>query len=112
SYIDTSKEMLSQVLNAIPSGVPYFANWAKLLGIIQKGPFEVAIMGNNAIEQNTTMQHHYLPDALFMGGEKENLPLLQDKLVSGKTTIYVCENKVCKLPVTEFREALEQMADR
>lgn len=112
SYIDKSKEMLSQVIKAIPSGVPYFSNWAKLLGIMQKGIYEVAIMGNNATEKNNAMQQHYLPDALFMGGEKENLPLLQDKLMKGKTTIYVCENKVCKLPVTEVKEVLAQMKDR
>jgi uncharacterized protein YyaL (SSP411 family) len=112
SYIGTSGEMLSQVIRAIPSGVPYFANWAKLLGVMQKGLYEVAIMGNKAAVQNTVMQQHYLPDALFMGGEKENLPLLQDKLMSGQTTIYVCENKVCKLPVTEVKRALEQMKNR
>lgn len=112
SYIDTSKEMLSQVINAIPSGVPYFANWAKLLGIIQKGLYEVAIMGNKAVEKNAVMQQHYLPGALFMGGEKENLPLLQSKLINKQTIIYVCENKVCKLPVTEVKEALAQMKGR
>ncbi|TAN10920.1 MAG: thioredoxin domain-containing protein [Chitinophagaceae bacterium] len=109
SYIDISQEMLSQVMKAIPSGVPYFSNWAKLLGIMQKGPYEVAIMGRHAVEKDHAIQQYYLPDALLMGGDTENLPLLRDKSVKGQTIIYVCENKVCKLPVTEVKDALIQM---
>jgi uncharacterized protein YyaL (SSP411 family) len=45
-----------------------------------------------------------------MGGAEEgDLPLLQNKLVPGQTTIYVCQNKVCKLPVTSVTEALKLM---
>jgi len=35
--------------------------------------------------------------------------LLQNKMVFGKTMIYVCQNKTCKLPVTEVADALEQI---
>jgi uncharacterized protein YyaL (SSP411 family) len=109
AYIHDAKEMLSHVTDAIPSGVPYFANWVQLLGLIQKGPYEIAVMGKDALEKSNIMQRNYLPDTLFMGGDTEDLPLLKDKLIKGKTMIYVCENKACKLPVTEPEKALEQI---
>ena len=38
---------------------------------------------------------------------KTDLPLLQYKTqIKGKTAIYVCYNKTCKLPVTDLDEAL------
>ena len=44
-----------------------------------------------------------------MGGDDENLPLLENKLVNGETIIYVCQNRVCKLPTKEVDEALQQL---
>jgi len=88
---------------------PYYANWGRLLGIMAYEPFEVAIMGDNAISKNLAMQKEYLPTSIFMGGETENLLLLENKLVNGETRVYVCKNRVCKLPVTEVRRALEQI---
>ncbi len=35
--------------------------------------------------------------------------LLENKLVQGDTRIYVCKNRVCKLPVNEVEEALSQI---
>lgn len=109
TYIDDARAMMNQVLAQIPAAVPYFSNWAQLLGIVQKGPYEVAIMGNDALEKSLAMQRSYLPISLFMGGENENLPLLENKLMKNKTIIYVCENKVCRRPVTEVSQALEQL---
>jgi len=52
----------------------------------------------------------YLPDALFLGGKDEgSLKLLQNKLVAGQTTIYVCQGKTCKFPVTSAADALKQI---
>jgi uncharacterized protein YyaL (SSP411 family) len=56
------------------------------------------------------MDRNYLPDAIFLGGKNEGtLKLLENKLVSGQTTIYVCVDKTCKIPVTESEDALRQM---
>ena len=56
------------------------------------------------------MSREYHPNALFLGGKDEgNLVLLTNKLVPGETTIYVCLEKVCQLPVTKAREALIQL---
>lgn len=58
---------------------------------------------------NTELQKIYLPTSIFMGGHQENLPLLENKLIEDQSTIYVCQDKVCKLPVTLTSDALEQL---
>ena len=108
-YINKSKIMLNHVSEEISQGGPYYANWAMLMGLMVYEPYEVAIMGEHAREKNRVMQKEYLPSSLFMGGNAENIPLLEYKLVQGVTRIYVCRNRVCKLPVDEVEEALGQI---
>jgi len=47
---------------------------------------------------------------MLLGGKEEgSLELLQLKKVDGKTMIYVCQNKSCKLPVINVEAAILQM---
>ena len=101
--------MLLQVENEVISGGPYYANWQILYGLITHGVFEVAIMGEKAIEKALEIQKQFNPNAIFLGGMKENLGLLENKLKSGRTLIYVCINKVCLLPVENSDDAINQM---
>ena len=110
-YIQMSQSMLNQVADEVPKGGPYYANWASLMGMMTYGPFEIAIMGEEAVAKSHQMQQHYLPTALFMGGREENLPLLEYKGVEEGTLIYVCRNKACKLPVKEVKAAMEQISE-
>jgi len=109
SYIQMSKSMLNQVTKDMTTVGPYYANWASLMGVISYRPFEVAIMGKDAMAKSKEMQAHYLPTSLFMGGEKEDLPLLENKYIEGRTIIYVCRNKTCKQPEEDVVSALKQM---
>lgn len=47
--------------------------------------------------------------ALLGSKEKATLGLLENKLVEGQTTIYVFQDKVCKRPVTEVKDAVLQI---
>ncbi|HEX6889694.1 MAG TPA: thioredoxin domain-containing protein [Chryseolinea sp.] len=109
SYLEKSKSMLSQVVPQIAANGPYYSNWASLMGLTTTGPYEVAVMGKEAIVKSNEIRKSYYPTALFMGGEKENLPLLENKNVEGRTIIYVCRNKVCKLPEEDVQKAIKQL---
>lgn len=111
TYIEHSEKMLSQVKDRILEGGPYYANWAQLMGMIVHSPFEIAIMGENADKLNMELQKNYIPISLFMGGKKEDLPLLELKLVDNETYIYICRNRTCKLPVMESQKALSQIKE-
>jgi uncharacterized protein YyaL (SSP411 family) len=72
--------------------------------------YEVAIVGEAFAEKRQALQQRYLPNALFLGGADEgSLDLLKGKLQEGETFIYVCQNKVCQLPVQEAEAAVRQM---
>ncbi len=110
TYVEISKQMLNNVLDKVTSNGPFYANWSTLLSWFIYEPYEVAILGKDAEKVRKEMDEHYLPNVFFLGGEKEgNLALLKNKLNKGKTTIYVCQNKVCQLPTTKVGEALKQI---
>lgn len=110
SYINKSTKMLLVMTVKIKQDPAYHAEWAKLSGLIAYGMYEVAVMGQESKAKNQALQKNYLPNVLYMGGDKEeDLPLLEGKLQEGKTMIYVCSNKTCKLPVQEVAQALKQI---
>ena len=87
-----------------PSG---FSNWLQLLLNLNENHYEVAIAGENALTLLKELQKHYLPHVIFCAGISENgLPLLKDRLMPGKTLIYICRNQSCLLPVGTVEEAL------
>ena len=112
-YKDLSNHMLNVISGKMKMFPAFHTKWLSLAGILTGGVHEVAVMGENAKAVNTTLQRSYLPDCIFMGEtDKENLPLLEQKLVQNKTLIYVCTNKVCKKPVEEVGQALMAIKTR
>ncbi|MGB3778521.1 MAG: thioredoxin domain-containing protein [Tunicatimonas sp.] len=110
AYVEKAQTMLTQVTENLRAYPGYYANWASLLSQMTYPRYEVAIVGDAYAEQRTALDRHYLPNALLLGGSNEgDLALLEDKLVPGQTTIYVCEQGLCKLPVTEAARAVQQI---
>ncbi len=88
----------------------FYSNWCRMYSEIVHPPYEVAIVGDNYAPLQKELLSQYTPNAIFLGGKTEgNLELLQNKLQEGETMIYVCQNKVCKLPVREAEKALALM---
>jgi uncharacterized protein YyaL (SSP411 family) len=47
-----------------------------------------------------------------MPQEKDALPLLEKKpMIDNKTTVYVCENNVCKLPTGDLEQVKRLASD-
>jgi uncharacterized protein YyaL (SSP411 family) len=110
SYVTKARQMLVNVLENLHTNIYYYSNWASLEAQFINNPFEIAIVGKEYRTVLHSFNQHYLPDVLFLGGKSEgSLELLQHKLVKGQTTIYVCKDKACQLPVTQVHEALEQL---
>ena len=94
-------------MSSYPGG---YSNWALLL-MDQVYPwYEIAITGPQALERRREFATHYIPGRVFLGSKgKSDLPLLEDKFMGDATTIFVCENKVCQLPVATVAQALGQI---
>ncbi|MBK7812198.1 MAG: thioredoxin domain-containing protein [Saprospiraceae bacterium] len=107
-YLDRAAKMVQGVLEQFGDQQPeFYANWMRL-AIFQVRPlYEIAIVGPEAAKIRDELAKNYLPNAILLGGETEGqLELLKEKLQEGQTYIYVCRNKVCKLPVTKVLEAI------
>ncbi len=109
-YDKKAKQMLANVQKNLEKNTRFFSNWAILELDILSPPYEIAIVGKDAQKLRAEFEKNYLPNAIFLGGKDEGtLPLLEGKLSAGETTIYVCRDKVCKLPTNSVAEALKQM---
>jgi uncharacterized protein YyaL (SSP411 family) len=110
NYEDQAAQLVKNVIDDVKKNTSYYSNWAQVTALQVKPPYEIAIVGNDWREKLSALQKNYLPNAIYLGGSKEGtIALLQNKLVTGKTMIYVCENKTCQLPVQEVAAALEQI---
>ncbi len=110
NYSDMSKTMVDNVKQNALKGGAYYANWDIIIAWMIREPYEVAIVGNDFESIRKKFDREYLPNVFLSGGKSEGtLSLLENKLVKGQTTIYVCQDKVCKLPVTDVNEALKQI---
>ncbi len=88
----------------------FYANWALLLNYCIQEPYEMAIVGADAVKLRKEFAKHYLPNVLYLGSEHESsVPLLEGKYKAGETYIYVCRDKQCQLPVKTVAEALKQI---
>lgn len=111
--LDRSRTMLSALFPVL-SEEPhphYFSNWSRLLLRHRRPAWEIAIVGPESSRLRSEMQRKFLPHALWLGGPTEGtLELLKDKLQPDQTYIYVCRNKVCRLPVTAPDKALNLLS--
>ena len=112
-YQQQSMQLVKNVIEDIKQNTNYYSNWAQVMLLQTMPPFEVAIVGDHWKEKLAEFNSYYLPNCIFLGGEKEGkLSLLQDKLVHGKTIIYVCVNKTCGMPTELVIDAIKQIKAR
>lgn len=107
-FREKAQRMATSLKNLIVSEPSYNSNWAMLAMDIHMPFAEIAIVGKDALSIKNEMIQQSIPPAVFMGSVgSSNLPLLKDKPATDVTTIYVCYNKTCQLPVTSVAEALK-----
>ena len=106
-YYERSKNMslsVTQEFEAYPSG---YSNWFDLIYNLKSNYYEVAVVGENALEKVKQINSKYIPNKLIIGStSKNNLPLLKNRFIKDKTLIYVCVNKACKMPTESVEESV------
>ena len=77
----------------------------------QVNPFyEIAITGEDVGALGQEFGAYYIPNKMLLGAQNDSqLPLLEGKFFDGASTIFVCVNKSCQLPVESVAEALKQI---
>ncbi|MBS1569411.1 MAG: thioredoxin domain-containing protein [Bacteroidetes bacterium] len=109
-WLNLAKQQLANVAGGMKDYPAGHTNWALLLMDHLFPYYEIAITGPEALSRRGQIGRQYHPGRLFIGtASGSNLPLLADKPVGPQTVIYVCEGKVCQLPVHSVEAALIQM---
>lgn len=109
-YHEISQTMLKIALPRVIENSISHASWLPSLIWAIEEPYEIALVGVNAQNLSTEWAKNYLPNVVLFGGETEgSLPFMQYKLDEGKTSIYVCRNKICKRPVYQVQTALQML---
>ncbi|HCQ16509.1 MAG TPA: thioredoxin domain-containing protein [Cryomorphaceae bacterium] len=108
AYRKQAEQMLNHVKDRMLQYGESYSNWGRLMLHLTYPYYEVAISGPDAHQKYEELQHAYLPNTLWVASEEESkLPLLENRFNEGNTRIYVCQNKVCQLPVEGPEKALK-----
>ncbi len=110
-YTELANSMVSRISDWIVNETQDMANWALVYANMRKPLAEIAILGKEANAFQNEMSKRYLPEAVFLGtATKSDLPLLKERsAINSDTTIFVCFEKACRLPVHSVNEALVQL---
>jgi uncharacterized protein YyaL (SSP411 family) len=110
-YQDLAAVMLNQVQSLVVKEPQHLTNWASLYVALLRPGAEVAISGPQAEKFRRELSQHFLPNDVLAGTlSASKLPLLEGRDATAETTIYVCRNRACQLPVHSVSEALGQLA--
>ncbi|MEX1191403.1 MAG: thioredoxin domain-containing protein [Brumimicrobium sp.] len=107
--ISEAKQMLSNMYEYMPQYGSGYSNWALLALNFNEQFYEVAVMGEDALNQNLKLGEEYIPNKIIAGGKSSPLPFLHDKPTKSETLIYVCVDYACKAPVQEVQSAIQEI---
>ncbi len=109
--LQCSKQMLNNLREQIKHYPSSYSNWAMLALYHVFPPYELVITEDVASAFSKELDRVYLPNKFLMAAkDRSALPLTQGK-TGGVSTIYVCVDKSCRLPVHSITEALQQMQE-
>jgi uncharacterized protein len=106
-YNEISLQMIARVKKELIEYGASYSNWGIVM-LWNLFPFyEIVISGIDAEFKRKEFTGHYIPNKLIAGSTTEtDYPLFRNRFHENKTTIYVCVNQKCKLPVHEVDEAM------
>ncbi len=109
-YEELANKML-MVIKQFSMMNPVFHSYWLCNAITFSFPFyELGVVTNNYQPEIEKIGRMFLPNIILFGGNGEsNLEILRDRYVANKTLFYVCENRVCQLPVENSDKAIEQI---
>lgn len=110
-YTELAKEMTGKMTALIPKEPEYLSNWATAAMEMSSDFAEIVIVGPEYRAFAQKIHRLHLPNKVISAAaEPTEQPMFEMKsMKNGKTTIFVCYNRTCKLPVTSVEEAVKQL---
>jgi len=103
-YEKISRQMLQYIMPTVkyPSA---FSNWLHLMMHFSEYNKELVICGSKALEYLKKINANYLPNIIIAGSLADSaLPFLEGRFSEKETLFYLCQNKYCLQPTTDFKE--------
>ncbi len=113
TYAERADRMLGRVQPLIENNADYLSNWAALYVRRVLPSVEIAIVGPQAADYRRELEAHLSAGVIFSGTTRRDATLCVSALLQGRgmvgnqTTIYVCQDRACQLPVTSVAEAID-----
>ncbi|POY40274.1 thioredoxin domain-containing protein [Flavobacterium alvei] len=108
-YEKVSQRMLQNIISFIEYPSAY-SNWMDLALNYSEQNKELAICGDSALEYCHKINSFYFPNVVLAGAKKvSNLPFLKDRFVADQTLFYLCQNKTCQTPDSDFQEIITNL---
>lgn len=108
-YEKISRQMLQNILPNISYPSAY-SNWMDLALSFADENKELAICGDLALDYCIKINSLYCPNIILAGTKKEsNLPFLKNRFKEAETLFYLCENKSCLAPNTDFQQIINNL---
>ena len=100
--------MVSSLGKAITRYPTSFGNWACLLQEIVAGTNEIAIVGQNFSTLHGEILAEYIPHKVLMAAATgdNSFPLLVEKTMTGKPTVFLCRTYTCLNPVFSAKDLI------
>ncbi len=103
-YEKVATEMLQKIIPGIdyPSA---FSNWLQLYLNFSGTEKQLAITGNDALDYCKKINNTFHSNLILAASTKpSNLPFLKNRFSEKETQFFLCQNKTCSLPTTNFKE--------
>ncbi len=110
-YTDAARKMIREAEPLFWAEGRYMANWLQVW-LMDKFPLvEIAFVGRNALKFKKEVDKIFFPNKVVVGTTASSrLPLLENRSSEGtETHVFVCQDKVCRLPVKDIQGALRQL---
>ena len=102
--------MISSLKNIITKYPGSFGIWAATAMNIAAGINEIAIIGRDMMPSLQEVLLSYIPNKILQATNKPStMPLLREKEVFKKTSLYLCSNFECKNPVNNAGELFHEL---
>ena len=105
-YLEVSKKMTCSIVSNADYPSAY-SNWLQLFLNYDSEFKEVVLTGNDAARKAKEINASYIPNILLAFAEgNSQIPLVEGKHQPNKNLFYICQNKSCSAPNSDFNELM------
>jgi hypothetical protein len=109
-YESVCQTMAQQMSAAVKMHPASYSNWASLIFYLTGDFYEVVVAGADAKSKWAVLYGAYHPAKMvFATTKNSDLPIFRNRYSPENTRIFVCANHVCKEPVKNVQQAIDQL---